>query len=307
MPRYKLKELSPHPNIRSLTLGVFDGVHLGHQAVLCKTRSLASDPAQAAVITFEPHPLAVIDPPKAPPRLTTEDQKITLIRKLGIPNVWVILFDSELRETSPLTFMEELHRIFPNLSFLVVGPDWRFGKGAEGNMAFLLEFSKRYRFCVCPVEPVHCEGAPINSTRIRQAIAERDFGLAERLLGRPYFIEGVVVPGAHRGTLLGIHTANLTEIQQLTPPPGVYACLVRLPDGSQWRAVANYGRRPTFEREGKPLWEVHLIGFEGNLYGRRVQVGDFRFLREERAFSSAEELVQAIREDIKRACQGNQS
>ncbi len=298
-PEVSLFEAEARPDIRHISIGFFDGVHRGHQEVLRRLLAVTSDPGACGVLTFEPHPLVVIRPEEAPPRLTTPAQKVRLLAAAGPAFVLVIRFDRKLRELSAHAFLVEILRIFPNLRTVVVGQDFRFGRGAEGDVRRLRELGLSRGFATRIVPPVLDEGDRVASSRIREAIRERRFRDAERWLGRSYAVLGKVAPGAGIGRQIGSPTANLREIIQLLPPEGVYACRVRVPE--EFAAVANYGRRPTFGSDSAPLLEVHLLDFAGDLSGAEVEVSHWHFLREERRFAGVGELRAQIAADVAEA------
>ena len=294
-----LAALPPLPRITGAAVGVFDGVHLGHRAIL--DRILAESGAEGALaLTFEPHPLAVVAPARAPARLTTSAQRTELIRAAGIPEVVTLRFDAALRELSAPRFLEELHRWLPNLRRIAIGPNWRFGHGREGDIAMLQAEGLARGFAAELTPAVVYAGAPVSSTRIRQAVAARAFAEAAAMLGREYEVGGTVARGDGRGTGIGFPTANVAGIAQLLPPPGVYACRAEAA-GKAWRAVANYGSKPTFGPDGKPVLEVHLLDFAGDLYGAPIAVGAFRHLRDERKFDSVAALRAQIARDAEQA------
>ena len=291
-----LARLAPHPGVTGLAIGVFDGVHLGHQAVV---RSLRES---CAALTFEPHPLAVIAPDRVPPRLTTLEQKLVLLRRLGTVAVVAVKFDDGLRQLTAAQFVDEIARIFPDLRHIAIGQNWSFGRNREGNAARLADLAGARRFTVNVIPPVELEGAPVSSTRVRAAIVERRFADAARLLGRSYAVTGAVIHGDERGRLLGFPTANLAGVGQLLPPRGVYAARVRIGEsGAAHPAVLNIGRRPTFTSNGADSLEVHLLDFHGDLYGQALEISDFAFLRDERTFPGPDALKAQITEDIAKA------
>ncbi|MCE0499763.1 MAG: riboflavin biosynthesis protein RibF [Methylacidiphilales bacterium] len=291
-----LTQLAPHPGITGLAIGVFDGVHLGHQAVV---RSLRES---CAALTFEPHPLAVIAPDRAPPRLTTLGQKLVLLRQLGTVAVVAVKFDDALRQFTPAQFVDEIARVFPDLRHIAIGQNWSFGRNREGNAARLAELAEARRFTVNIIPPVELDGAPVSSTRVRAAILARRFADAARLLGRSYAVTGAVIHGDDRGRLLGFPTANLANVEQLLPPRGVYAARVRIGDNSATHsAVLNFGRRPTFTSDSTDSLEVHLLDFHGNLYGQTLEISNFTFLRDEKIFPGPETLKAQIAEDVAKA------
>src|SRR5271170_6561111 len=217
-----LTQLAPHPGVTGLAIGVFDGVHLGHQAVV---RSLEG---KVAALTFEPHPLAIIAPDRLPPRLTTLEQKVAYMRAQGTVAVIAVKFDAALRELSPAAFVDEVARIFPDLKHVAIGQGWSFGRNREGNAARLAELAHAHGFTVKAIAPVQLDGAAVSSTRIREAILQRRFDEAARLLGRSYAVTGTVIHGDERGRLLGFPTANLVGVEQLLPPRGVYAARIQV-------------------------------------------------------------------------------
>ena len=291
-----LTQLAPHPGVTGLAIGVFDGVHLGHQAVV---RSLEG---KIAALTFEPHPLAIIAPDRVPPRLTTLDQKVAYMRAQGTVAVIAVKFDEELRKLSPGAFVDEIARIFPDLQQVAIGEGWSFGRNREGNALRLADLAKAHGFSVQAIAPVSLDGAPVSSTRIREAILQRRFDEAARLLGRSYAITGKVIHGEERGRTLGFPTANLADVEQLLPPRGVYAVLARVAGNlTKYRAVMNLGQRPTFTSNGTDSLEVHLLDFNADLYGQKLWVSDLHWLRDEQAFPDAAALKAQIAEDIARA------
>lgn len=284
-----LPELGPQPGLTGLAIGVFDGVHLGHQAVV---QSLAG---KVAALTFEPHPLAVIAPDRLPPRLTTLDQRVRLLQKFGVAKVLAVRFEPALRELSATRFVHELERIFPDLRQVAIGEGWSFGRGREGNAARLGELAGEGGFTVLSVPPVMLGGKPVSSTRVREAIFSRHFDDAARLLGRSYAVSGQVIHGDARGRLLGFPTANLARVEQLLPTRGVYAVRARIGEEEAWRpAVMNLGKRPTFTSNGVDSLEVHLLDFSGDLYGLEMELADFAWIRDERSFPGIEALQEQI-------------
>jgi riboflavin kinase/FMN adenylyltransferase len=291
-----LTRLAPHPGVTGLAIGVFDGVHLGHQAVV---RSLRES---CAALTFEPHPLAVIAPDRTPPRLTTLGQKLVLLRQLGTVAVVAVKFDDALRQLTPAQFVDEIARVFPELRHVAIGQNWSFGRNREGNAARLAELAGARRFTVNTIPPVELDGAPVSSTRVRAAILDRRFADAARLLGRSYAVTGAVVHGDDRGRLLGFPTANLANIEQLLPPRGVYAARVRIGESATMHpAVLNLGQRPTFTSNGTDSLEVHLLDFHGDLYDQTLEISNFAFLRDEKTFPGPDALKAQIAEDVAKA------
>jgi riboflavin kinase/FMN adenylyltransferase len=291
-----LTELEPHPGVTGLAIGVFDGVHLGHQAVV---KSLEG---KVAALTFEPHPLSIIAPDRVPPRLTTLEQKVAYMRAQGTVAVIAVKFDAELRELSPSDFVNEISRIFPDLKQVAIGVNWSFGRNREGNAVRLAELAREHGFIVKAIPPVSLGGAAVSSTRIREAILQRRFEDAAKLLGRSYAITGLVVHGDERGRTIGFPTANLAEVAQLLPPRGVYAVRARVAGNlTKYRAVMNLGNRPTFTSNGTDSLEVHILDFSADLYDQKLWVSDMVWLRDEMAFPGADALKAQIAEDVERA------
>ncbi len=286
------------------TIGVFDGVHRGHQAVLAALRAAAAGDERTLVVTLDPHPLEVLRPEAAPPLLTTAAERCSLIAAFGGPPDAVLVrrFD---RSVAGLTAAEFLHGILPptaRLARLVLGYDFRMGRDRSGGPEELAELGRREGFAVQRVEPSRDDGAPVSSSRIRALVAEGRVREAGELLGHPYRIEGTVVPGRGVGRTLHFPTANvdIPEGRKLLPAYGVYALRVTVPgeDGPR-DAVMNFGTRPTFDA-GKAL-EVHLPGFSGDLLGRRLALDLVERIRDEQRFPGPEALAAAIRDDVDRA------
>jgi riboflavin kinase/FMN adenylyltransferase len=291
-----LHELAAHPGVTGLAIGVFDGVHLGHQAVV---RSLQGN---IAALTFEPHPLAIIAPDRVPPRLTTLEQKFAYLRAQGVVAVVAVKFDAALRELSPAAFVAEVARVFPDLQQIAIGENWSFGRNREGDARRLSELGSAHGLTVKAIPPVELDGAPVSSTRIREAIMQRQFPEAARLLGRSYAVTGLVVHGDARGRQIGFPTANLAHVEQLLPPRGVYAVRARVAGNlTKYRAVMNLGSRPTFTSNGTDSLEVHLLDFSADIYDQKLWVSDMVWLRDEQAFPGIDALKAQIAEDAERA------
>jgi riboflavin kinase/FMN adenylyltransferase len=287
-----------------VTIGNFDGIHLGHQAILrtVVTRAQALS-GEAVVYTFEPHPRKVLRPEAAPALLTTLEQKLELIEAAGVDAVVLEPFDLEFARTPPDVFVRQcLHqRLRPQEVY--VGYDFHFGRDREGSMRLLTELGPKLGFAVTIIPEVEIEGGDVNSTRIRQLLAEGQSELAARMLGRPYSVRGLVVRGDERGRTLGFPTANLAPENEVLPAAGVYTGTLRLlddgdpPAETRLRAVVNVGLRPTFQ--GKELRvEAHAIDWSGDLYGRRVELAFASKLRGERRFESVEALRTQIAADV---------
>jgi len=289
-----LSALQPHPGVSGLAIGVFDGVHLGHQAVV---RSLSGN---VAVLTFEPHPLAVIAPERVPARLTSLEQRVKYMRAIGTVAVVAVKFDEALRQLSSAAFVAELVRIFPDLKEIAIGQGWAFGRHREGNAARLTELGAARGVKVLAIAPVQLDGALVSSTRIREAIMARRFDEAARCLGRSHAVTGTVITGEARGRQIGFPTANLGDVEQLLPPRGVYAVRARV--GSEiFPAVMNLGQRPTFTSNGVDSLEVHLLEGGRDLYGEEIELVDFSWIRDEQRFPDAEALKTQIARDVEEA------
>lgn len=300
----RLQSLEPLGWARpALTVGNFDGVHRGHQALLRVTveEARALD-GVAVVLTFDPHPARILSPERAPVALMTLEQKAATLAALGADRLAVLPFTAELARLPAEDFAERVLARALGARVVVVGSNFRFGHGRGGGIGLLGEQGARLGFRVRGAEPVFHEGAPISSTRIRQALARGAVEAARELIGRSYTLEGTVVHGAGRGRTLGLATANMAPENELVPGGGVYAAFCWLDGGApvRWPAVVNVGHRPTFGG-GATTVEAHLLGFDGDLYGRRIRLSFEARLREERPFAGADALVAQIHRDIEAA------
>jgi riboflavin kinase/FMN adenylyltransferase len=294
-----------HPELgrgATVTVGTFDGVHPGHRAVLAEIESRArSAGRKSLLVTFEPHPLEVVNPGAAPPLLTSGPERREVLAQTELDYVVFLRFDRHLAAMSPETFVREvLERRF-NMKELVIGHDHGFGRGRTGDVTTLRRLGQEDGFQVDVVAPVEIGGHPVSSTQIRRAVTGGDLASAARLLGRPYSVSGRVMPGAGRGRTIGVPTLNLAEVpeKKLFPPDGVYAVRVETPTG-RFGGMLNQGPRPTFGEAGRSV-EAHLFGFEGNLYGSWVRVEWVERLRDTRKFASAEQLKAQLAEDRRNA------
>jgi riboflavin kinase / FMN adenylyltransferase len=284
-----------------LTVGNFDGLHVGHQEILRIVTERARDRGgESAVYTFEPHPRRVLRPESAPRLLTTLEQKLELIEAAGLDVTVVEPFDADFARRSAESFVREvLHeRLRPEAVY--VGYDFRFGHDREGSMRTLTELGPHLGFAVTIVPEVTVGGRDVNSTRIRELLAEGHVAEAAELLGRPYRVRGKVIEGDRRGRTLGFPTANLDPENEVLPAQGVYAGRIRLLEdrgAGELPAVVNVGRRPTFKDAAELLAEAHLIDWTGDLYGRRVELAFLARLREERRFPDIEALRRQIEAD----------
>jgi riboflavin kinase/FMN adenylyltransferase len=285
-----------------LTIGVFDGVHLGHQAVVRRlVEGARAVGAPAAVLTFFPHPAAVLRGQQEAFYLTSPQERAELLGELGVNTVITHPFTRELAQVDARGFLEMLQGLL-HAEHILVGYDFALGRNREGNVARLGELSVEFGFQLDVLEPVQNGEETISSSQIRKALREGDVRLAERLLGRPYRLEGEIVHGDGRGRLIGIPTANL-EVWTLRAIPmrGVYACRATI-EGRGWGAVTNVGVRPTFENQAEQARvETHVLGLEEDLYGKHISLEFVERLRDERKFGGVEELVEQIRRDIEEA------
>ena len=284
-----------------LTLGVFDGLHLGHQRIM-KTvaeRSRAIG-AAATAITFDPHPRAVLHPESAPPLLQTLDQRLSNLEVLGIDQAIVIAFSKEFAAQPAEVFLEETIRDRLHAREVYLGKGFAFGKERGGNIDLLRRKSTELGFFADEVEEVQIRGQRISSSRIRHLLAEGRVNLARRMLGRPYGVEGVIIRGNRRGHTIGFPTANLKPHNRVIPRFGVYATATLI-DGTWRKSITNIGVRPTFENDADPSIETYIFDFEGELYGDVLRVRFLHRIRDERKFSGIDELKAQIEKDTRRA------
>lgn len=296
----------PSPLPRAiLSVGNFDGLHLGHRAILETVISRARHCGGPAVVyTFDPHPRSVLHPERAPGLLTTLEQKQELLEQAGVDVLIVEPFTREFAQTPPATFVREiLHRRIGPLE-VYVGYDFHFGHDRQGSMRMLTELGPKLGFSVTIIPEVTVGGADLNSTRIRELLQAGEVEQAAALLGRPYAVRAPVIRGERRGRSLGFATANL-QPSTVLPAAGVYAGRVKRPGDAGRRpehpAVANVGVRPTFGNAGRLLLEVHLIDFEGDLYDRTLEFSFLHHLRPERRFESVDALRAQIARDLQQA------
>ena len=282
-----------------VTIGSFDGVHIGHQRLLQRVRSAAARRAMTAVaVTFDPHPRCVVDPSGCPPLLCSLEARVELLGRCGAERVVVIPFTRELSTWRADRFAATLTESL-GMRLLIVGPGFALGRGREGNLEFLGLLGARRGFRVATVPPSMRGGRPVSSGRIRAAISEGGLSEAISMLGRPYVLDGVVERGEGRGAGLGVPTANLgVDPRRCIPAAGVYAGWLDFGDG--WRpAATGIGTRPTFGG-GSVTVEAHVLDFDGDLYGRRARLALSRRIRRERAFTSIAALTAAMARDIER-------
>jgi riboflavin kinase/FMN adenylyltransferase len=285
-----------------LAIGVFDGVHLGHQAVISTSARHAKDAGGTpVVVTFDPHPAKVLRPQDAPHLLTATQHKIALIRDLGVAHLLVLHFDREFAATTPDDFVAQLADNSHPLREICVGHEWSFGKNRAGNLDLLKKLGGTLSFDVVGVPAVTLNGEVVSSTEIRRAVADGNLTKATQMLGREYTILGTVKEGEKLGRKLGFPTANLSAHSEQFPPNGVYVTEARLA-GALYRGVANLGYRPTVSAgEPERLLELHLFDLNKDIYGEEVEVRFLRYLRPEQKFENLEALKNQIARDVEEA------
>ena len=280
-----------------VALGNFDGFHLGHQAVVRRAIDRAFHERRPAVVaTFDPHPVIFFKPDVPPFRLTTLDQRQALFDHAGADAMLVFEFGAALASMDAEAFVAEVLVDQIGAAGVITGDDFSFGKGRTGDPALLRALGERHGLAAEAVPQVLLDGQRISSGRIREALVDGDTGTATHMLSRDFAIEGVVQRGDARGRELGFPTANVTLGDYQRPRYGVYAVRVTLDDGTEHPGVANLGVRPTFQPP-QELLEAYLFGFDGDLYGRRIEVALHAYIREERKFGDLDGLVAQMRED----------
>ena len=284
-----------------LTIGNFDGVHKGHLALFDKVKQRAAAiGGESAVMTFDPHPIKIMRPENAPPLITPIQQKIKLIEQSGIDVLFCLPFTREFSQITAREFVEEVLVKKIGIKELVVGYDYSFGRGREGNIELLKDLGNHFNYRVHVVGPVKVGNSLVSSTSIRNLVMEGKLDEAKVLLGRDYEISGTVVKGKGRGgRLLGFPTANLELIDELTPKRGVYAVYVLFND-HKYKGVTNIGYNPTFGN-GAFSVETHLLDFHGELLGKTIRIQFIARLRDEKTFENAEALAEQIKKDIEAA------
>ena len=280
-----------------VALGNFDGFHLGHQAVVGRAVQRGFHERRPVIVaTFDPHPVRFFNPDVPPFRLTTLDQREHLFAHAGADAMLVFHFDKALAVTSSEDFVGEVLAKRIGAVGVVTGDDFTFGRGRKGDVALLKQLGEQNGILAEAVAPVLLNGEKISSGRIREALQAGDTGTATHLLSRDFAIEGIVQRGDQRGRHLGYPTANVQLGDYQRPKYGIYAVRVTLDDGSEYPGVASLGVRPTFDPPTE-LLEAHLFGFDGDLYGCRIEVALHAFIREEKKFDGAEALIAHMRDD----------
>jgi riboflavin kinase / FMN adenylyltransferase len=296
-----LNALEPAPTGSAVTVGTFDGLHLGHRALVARTLEAAKGGLSSTVLTWDRHPFSTLRPDRVPPLLSSQRRKVELIEGAGVDVCAVLAFDKELSMWPPERFAAEVIAAGLGARQVVVGEGWRFGHRAAGDVDLLRRLGEQLNFEVDAVRLASAEGEVVSSTRVRAAVTAGDMELAGTLLGRRFDIDGEVVKGAARGVALGYPTANLDVHPALAcPARGVYAG--RALTSGQWHAAAiNVGVNPTFggDESSTPIQiEAFLLDFDGDLYGTELRVEFWRRLRDEVRFESVDELVAQIARDV---------
>jgi riboflavin kinase/FMN adenylyltransferase len=297
---YDLDEYSESLPYPVVTLGNFDGIHLGHQEIFRILRQEAEvNQGTALVITFFPHPLKVLHPDRAPRLITNIQDRVELMECFGIDRVLCLPFNREFAEWDAERFVLEILVRKLGIKKVLVGEDFRFGKNREGGINFLKKKGGPFGYTVRKIEPVRVDGMEISSTRIRQSIQEGLIRESTAMLGRPYNISGMVVTGDKRGRTLGYPTANLVTEAELIPPNGVYAVRVVLGEETK-PGVASLGIKPTFSGKQYSI-EAHIFDFDQDIYGKSMRMEFVERIREERSFPDPRALVEQIDRDAQQA------
>ncbi len=295
-----LSELAHFKSPLSLALGVFDGVHLGHKAVIREAvRQARKRNGNMAILTFHPHPAKILRPESAPRLLTTEQQDYELFSALDVDVCVILDFNQELSLCPAERFLDQLLRSVPTLQVVVVGTDYRFGYKREGNFQLIKSWTAKHALRAIEVAPVSVKGEVVSSTLIRNRIASGNIMSANKLLGRSYQMVGRVVRGKGWGSRLGFPTANFEVESELIPASGVYAGRA-LCEGQVFAAAINIGCRPTFSGSHEVTVEAHLLNFEGDLYRHHIRLDFLDRIREEKKFQNADELKVQIESDCQK-------
>ncbi|KAB2853121.1 MAG: bifunctional riboflavin kinase/FAD synthetase [Ignavibacterium sp.] len=295
---YSIKDLKKNKNT-VLTLGTFDGIHPGHLKIIDRLVSCSKEKGcRSVVITFYPHPRTILGNDNSVKMLTTQDEKIELLEKLGVENLLIINFTKEFASLSAEDFIYDYLINGIGLTEIVLGHDHHFGKGRRGNAELLQKIADKEGFIVTKAEAFMIDGEAVSSTKIRNAIAEGDIIRANRLLGRNYEFSGIVVGGDKRGRELGFPTANikLSSQEKLLPASGVYAVKVMV-ENERHTGLLSIGKRPTFYNQGELVSEVYIFDFNREIYGAKVTTELVERLRGEVKFNSAEELINQMNTD----------
>lgn len=294
---------SPNPQPVALTIGNFDGVHLGHQALLNELRAAAQARGlQTAVVIFEPHPREFFTPQQAPTRLTSLREKLELFGAMGIDRVHVCRFNARFAQTSAAGFIHALHEKL-SAKFVLIGDDFRFGSGRAGDFALMEKIGSQHGFTVQAVHSVLHNGVRISSTAVRAALAEGNMRMAQSYLGRPYSISGRVEHGDGLGKRIGFPTANIQLKHNRPPLSGIFVVRVQGDGLPPMQGVASLGVRPTVHQDGKPVLEVHVFDFSSQIYNKHMRLDFLHKLRDEEKYPDVETLTRQIALDVENAKQ----
>ena len=296
---HHMSELRQHKRPICLAVGFFDGVHLGHQNVLRRTIEHARKiDGEAWAMTFDPHPLKILNPVAAPRMLTTSPHKLQLLQQFGLDGCLLIPFNRKFAAVTAAGFLTRLERDIPTLAAIFMGHDWRFGHKGQGDHQMLVEWAATHPgLSIHQIDAVRRGGQPISSTRIRNTVSAGKLAESTALLGRPYSILGTVRQGNHIGRTIGYPTANLDPCNEAHPPTGIYA-IQAIFNKKPFQGIVNFGFHPTVSPVKTPLVEVHLFDTKQNLYGRPLEVFFLRKLRNEKKFPDLSSLTRQIRLDI---------
>ncbi|MFC2150595.1 bifunctional riboflavin kinase/FAD synthetase [Calditrichota bacterium] len=279
-----------------VTVGSFDGVHIGHQRIIRRMRGNGHRPV--TVVTFSPHPQTVVRKDAiAPPQLTTFDERNEMFAHFQVDRLVIVKFDKQFAKISPEEFITDVLIERVGLKAIFVGPTHGFGKGRQGDVEMLAELGKKHDFTLDVVDPIKRDGGLVSSSRIRKLLATGDAHSAWRYLGQPYYFSGTIVKGDQRGKGLGFPTANIEPAseEKLKPPPGIYVTVAEV-QGRRYPSVSHFGERPTFA-DADPAIETHIIGFDEDIYGEYLRVGLVERLRDIIAFNGVEDLVAQMFKD----------
>jgi riboflavin kinase/FMN adenylyltransferase len=297
----QIEKIYPNP---FLAIGVFDGLHRGHQLLLNNTmRRAQAIHGTSMVMTFDPHPVHVLRPQEELPLIVSLSHRLKLIEQYGIDVCIVVKFTKGFSQLTPERFIKRyiVEKIRPK--GIIIGDDFRFGQNREGTLEYFIQAGEKYDFRIFPVPALTGSHKKISSTTIRKLITSGRLDRAMHLLGRPVSILGRVVRGDSRGKTLGFPTANVIPSAQVTPPLGVYWVTVQMAQGHTFFGMANIGRSPTFRSSGQSLIEVYILDFEGNLYGREILITFLKKVRDEKKFSSKDDLIRQLHIDEQKARQ----
>ena len=286
----------------ALAIGNFDGVHVGHCALIARARDLAAaSGALTVALTFDPHPSVLLAPTQAPRMLTSTERRVELLAEAGVDAVVVEPFTRELAAVPPRAFIDDIVVRALRARAIIVGYNFRYGQARAGTVASLREHGDQAGFAVAIVPPVTVDGEIAASTKVRGHLLAGELASAERMLGRHWDVDGVVVHGAERGRAIGVPTANIAPDIELAVAPGIYAVTLSVEHGPSLPAVASLGTNPTFVDAGRLVLEVHVLDWTGDLYDRRVRTTFVARLRDELTFDSVDALVAQIGRDIEQA------